>query len=420
MIAEPTAPSTAFATAQEEVDKACAALHLHDSMRCVLREVKRELTVHFPVEFDDGSFAVFTGYRVQHNHARGPSKGGIRYAPGVSLDDVRALAMFMTWKAAVVELPFGGAKGAVVCDPRSLSVAELERLTRRYTTEISILLGPDRDVPAPDLGTSPQVMAWMMDTLSMHAGHSVPASVTGKPKPIGGSEGRVGAPGRGLSVVTVHALHDRRLPVEGATVAVQGAGQVGSECARSLAASGMRVVAISDSAGGVHNPGGLDVAELQHRVLEGARVAETGLGDVVSNAELLALDVDVLVPAAVESTIHSGNASTIRARVVAEGANAAVTSEGARNLLERDVLIVPDILANAGGVVVSYFEWVQDLQAFFWEAGEVDRRLQRIMIRAYETVRDVASLHECSLRDAAYRVAVAKVAEATEVRGIYP
>ena len=420
MITRPVSASSAFDTAQEEVDTACAALHIPDSMRCVLREVKRELTVHFPVEFDDGSFAVFTGYRVQHNHARGPSKGGIRYHPGVSLDDVRALAMFMTWKAAVVDLPFGGAKGAVVCEPRSLSTAELERLTRRYTTEISILLGADRDIPAPDLGTTPQVMAWMMDTLSMHAGHSVPASVTGKPKAIGGSEGRGGAPGRGLSVVTVHALHDRRLPVEGATVAIQGAGKVGAESARSLTASGMRVVAVSDSAGGVHNPAGVDITELQRRMAEGARVAETGLGDVISNAELLALDVDVLVPAATESTIHAGNSATLRARVVAEGANAPVTSEAARDLADRDILIIPDILANAGGVVVSYFEWVQDLQAFFWEAGEVDRRLQRIMVRSYESVRDLAALHECSLREAAYRIAVAKVAEATEVRGIYP
>ncbi len=420
MIADSASPGTAFATAQAVVDEACAALHIPDGQRCVLREVKRELTVHFPVEFDDGTFAVFTGYRIQHNHARGPSKGGIRYHPTVSIDDVRALAMLMTWKAAVVDLPFGGAKGAVVCDPRTLSVTELERLTRRYTTEISILLGPDRDIPAPDLGTTPQVMAWMMDTLSMHAGHSVPASVTGKPRPIGGSEGRAGAPGRGLSVVTVHALHDRRLPVEGATVAIQGVGKVGSECARSLTASGLRIVAVSDSAGGIHNPGGLDIAELERRLADGARAAETGLGDVISNAELLALDVDVLVPAAVESTINSANAGTVRARLIAEGANAAITTDAVRQLSERDALIVPDILANAGGVVVSYFEWVQDLQAFFWEAGEVDRRLQRIMVRAYEAVRDMATHHECTLREAAYRLAVAKVAEATEVRGIYP
>jgi glutamate dehydrogenase (NAD(P)+) len=413
-------PSTAFATAQAEVDAACTALHLSDSMRCVLREVKRELTVHFPVEFDDGSFAVYTGYRVQHNHARGPSKGGVRYHPHVSLDDVRALAMAMTWKAAVVNLPFGGAKGAVVCDPRTLSIHELERMTRRFTTEISILLGPERDIPAPDLGTTPQIMAWMMDTLSMHAGYSIPASVTGKPKPIGGSEGRQGAPGRGLAVVTVHTLHDHRSPVEGATVAVQGYGKVGSECARSLAGSGMRVVAVSDSAGGVHNDSGVDLELLTRSIVDGGRVSTSGLGDVISNAELLSLDVDVLVPAAVESTIHRGNAATVRARFIAEGANAPVTTEAAGELTDRGTVIIPDILANAGGVVVSYFEWVQDLQAFFWEAGEVERRLQKIMVHAYETVRDVATAEECTLRDAAYRVAVAKVAEATEVRGIYP
>jgi glutamate dehydrogenase (NAD(P)+) len=420
VIAEAGTPSTAFATAQADVDSACEALHIPDSMRCVLREVKRELTVHFPVEFDDGSFAVFTGYRVQHNHARGPSKGGMRYHPHVTLDDVRALAMFMTWKAAVVDLPFGGAKGAVVCDPRTLSISELERMTRRFTTELSILLGPERDIPAPDLGTTPQIMAWMMDTLSMHAGYSIPASVTGKPKPIGGSEGRVAAPGRGLAVVTIHCLHDRRMPIEGATVAVQGFGKVGSQCARSLADSGMRIVAVSDSSGGVHNESGLDLDLLSRRLAEGARVSSSGVGEVISNAELLALDVDVLVPAAVESTIHRGNAATVRARVIAEGANAPLTTDAARQLADRGVVMIPDIVANAGGVVVSYFEWVQDLQAFFWEAGEVERRLQKIMVHAYETVRDVATVHECSLRDAAYRVAVAKVAEATEVRGIYP
>ncbi|HET9051122.1 MAG TPA: Glu/Leu/Phe/Val dehydrogenase [Candidatus Dormibacteraeota bacterium] len=411
---------SAFARAQADVDAACEALHLSDGLRTVLREVRRELTVHFPVEFDDGSFAVFTGYRAQHNHARGPSKGGVRFHPRVTLDDVRALAMGMTWKAAVVDLPFGGAKGAVVCDPRTLAVAELERLTRRYTTEISILLGPERDIPAPDLGTTPQIMAWMMDTLSMHAGYSVPAAVTGKPRPIGGSEGRGSAPGRGLAVVTVHALRDARLPVDGATVAVQGFGKVASECARSLAASGMRVVAASDSMGGVYNGGGLDLDALARVVSEGGRVATSGLGDVITNADLVGLDVDVLVPAAVQSTISAANAGGVRARLVAEGANAAVTSEAASALALRGVVVVPDILANAGGLVVSYFEWVQDLQAYFWEAGEVDSRLRRVMVRAYETVRDVARVSECTLHDAAYRIAVAKVAEATEVRGIYP
>ena len=415
-----TGSMSAFATAQRLVDDAAEALGLEDSQRCVLREVKRELVVHFPVELDDGSFEVFTGFRVQHNIARGPAKGGVRYQATMTLDDARALAMFMTWKAAVVDLPFGGAKGGVVCDPRRLSVSELERLTRRFTTEISLLLGVERDIPAPDLGTTPQVMAWMMDTLSMHAGYSVPASVTGKPIDIGGSEGRLSAPGRGLAVVTHQALRDRGIEAEGATVAIQGFGQVGGQCARILTQNGLRVVAISDSTGGVHREGGVDVyAAISHRD-HGGRIADSPLGDHITNAELLELDVDVLVPAAVESQIHTGNAGRVRARVIAEGANAPLTPEADRELAERGVLIIPDIVANAGGLVVSYFEWVQDLQAYFWGAAEVDAKLEHVMNRSYETVREEAQRERLSLREAAYRIAVAKVARATAVRGIYP
>ena len=414
------APLSAFQTAQREVDAASEALHLEDPMRLVLREVKRELVVHFPVEFDDGSFSVFTGFRVQHNIARGPAKGGIRYHPAMTLDDARALAMFMTWKSAVVDLPFGGAKGGVVCDPRQLSAAELERLTRRFTTEISILIGPERDIPAPDLGTTPQVMAWMMDTLSMHAGYSVPAAVTGKPIEIGGSEGRLSAPGRGLAAVTMLAMRDLRLSPASSTAAVQGYGQVGSQVARSLREKGIRVVAVTDSGGGVYNGAGLDLATLSQHAAHGGRIAESGCGDVISNDDLIGLDVDVLVPAALESQIHAGNAGRVRARVVAEGANAPVTPDADAVLTAAGITVIPDILASAGGVVVSYFEWVQDLQAFFWPGGEVDRRLETIMTRSYESVRSLATDHEVTLRAAAYRIAVAKVAQATHVRGIYP
>jgi glutamate dehydrogenase (NAD(P)+) len=414
------ATGSAMATAQHEVDVACLALGIDDAMRCMLREVKRELVVHFPVQFDDGSFQVFTGFRVQHNDARGPCKGGMRFSPSMTIDDCRALAMYMTWKSAVVDLPFGGAKGGVVCDPRSLSHTELERLTRRFTTELSILLGPEKDVPAPDLGTNAQIMAWMMDTLSMHAGYSIPASVTGKPLEIGGSRGRHAAPGRGLAIVTLELMRDHRISAEGATVAIQGFGQVGAECARALSESGMRVVAVSNSAGGVHDARGLDVTELRARAGAGERLEATGIGDRLTNEELLALDVDVLVPAAIESQLHAGNANAVRARIIAEGANGPVTPEADSMLRERGVIIVPDILANAGGVVVSYFEWVQDLQAYFWPAGEVENRLDTVMQSAYQRVREYSRYQEISLRDAAYRIAVAAVAQATKVRGIYP
>ena len=420
MTLSPAGGDTAYATAQRRFDEAAEALGLDESLRAVLREVKRELVVHFPVELDDGSFEVFTGFRVQHNIARGPAKGGLRYHPATTLDDIRALATFMTWKAAVVDLPFGGAKGGVICDPRALSSTELERLTRRFTTEISILLGPEKDIPAPDLGTTPQVMAWIMDTLSMHAGYSVPAAVTGKPLPIGGTEGRAEAPGRGLAEVTIRAMRDSGVRVAGATAAVQGYGSVGAACAHQLASHGLRVVAVSDSRGAVHDGLGVDLEALDRARAGGASVRDSGCGDPIGNADLLEMDVDVLVPAALESQLHAGNVDRIRARVVAEGANAAVTPDADIALQARGVLVVPDILANAGGLVVSYFEWVQDLQAFFWEAGEVTRRLDAVMERAYREVHDRAAAEGVSLRDAAYRSAVVKVAEATVARGIYP
>ena len=416
----PDPPSATLAIALHHFEHAADQLGLDASVTSILRQIKRELVVHFPVEMDDGSFRVFTGFRVQHNIARGPAKGGLRYHPAMTLADARALAMYMTWKTAVVDLPFGGAKGGVIVDPKALSVSERERLTRRVTTEISLLIGPDRDIPAPDLGTGPQEMAWMMDTLSMHAGYSVPASVTGKPTVIGGSEGRHAAVGRGLTILAVQSLRDAGIDPTGATVAVQGFGQVGSTSAQLLAAAGLRVVAVSDSSGGAYRDGGLDVAALQTFKSEGGSIGEYGGVDAITDDELFALDVDLLVPAAMEVQITARNAPSVRARIVAEAANAALDIEADADLSGRGIVIVPDILANAGGVVVSYFEWAQDLQQFFWASGETNSRLKEVMVRGFEAVRATAREHNVTLREAAYQIAVAKVAEATAVRGIYP
>jgi glutamate dehydrogenase (NAD(P)+) len=411
---------SALSIAQRQFDATADAIGLDDSLRAVLREVKRELVVHFPVEMDDGSFEVFTGFRVQHNIARGPAKGGLRYHPAMTLDDARALAMYMTWKTAVADVPFGGAKGGVVCDPHSLSLSELERLTRRFTTEISLIVGPDRDIPAPDLGTGPQVMAWIMDTLSMHAGFSVPASVTGKPQAIGGSEGRFTGPGRGLTIVTVLAMRDAGMDPSGATVAIQGFGKVGGVSAELLTAEGMRVVAVSDSTCGLYRAEGLDLTALRHLKEEGGHFIDYDGAEQIAGEDVLTLDVDLLVPAALEAQVGQRNAGKVRAKVVAEGANAPLTTEADAELSARGVLILPDILVNAGGVVVSYFEWVQDIQSYFWGSGEVISRLREVMTRSYQQVKGEAQEHEISLRDAAFRIAVGKVAEATRVRGIYP
>jgi len=411
---------SALSIAQRQFDATADAIGLDDSLRAVLREVKRELVVHFPVEMDDGSFRVFTGFRVQHNIARGPAKGGLRFHPSMTLDDARALAMYMTWKTAVADVPFGGAKGGVVCDPHELSLTELERLTRRFTTEISLIVGPDRDIPAPDLGTGPQVMAWIMDTLSMHAGFSVPASVTGKPQSIGGSEGRFTGPGRGVTFVTVLAMRDAGMDPSGARVAIQGFGKVGGVCAELLSGEGMTVVAVSDSTCGLYRADGLDLTALRHLKEEGGHFVDYGGAEQIARDEVLTLDVDVLVPAALEAQISERNADRVQAKVIAEGANAPLTIEADASLNARGVLILPDILANAGGVVVSYFEWVQDIQAYFWGSGEVNSRLREVMTRSYQQVRSEAQTHGITLRDAAFRIAVTKVAEATRVRGIYP
>jgi glutamate dehydrogenase (NAD(P)+) len=411
---------SAFAIAQRRFDTAADVLGLSDNTRRLLREVKRELTVHFPVMHDDGTVHLYTGFRVQHNINRGPAKGGIRYSADVSLDLVKALAMLMTWKCAVVGIPYGGAKGAVIVDPRQLSSSELEHLTRRYATEIALLIGPEKDIPAPDLGTDPQIMAWIMDTISMHAGHSVTASVTGKPVDVGGSEGRMEAAGRGLTYLTLEALKYLHAGEETPTVAVQGFGKVGTSTARLLQEAGLRVVAVSDSKGGVFNPKGLDLEALnEHRKFRGG-VSGFKKADDISGEELIGLPVTVLVPAAAEQLITEANADRIRARLITEAANAAISPGADAILNERDVFVVPDILANSGGVVVSYFEWVQDLQAFFWEEEEINTKLHHVVTRAFYEVLHTSVNKRIDMRTAAYVLAVQRVANATTVRGIYP
>lgn len=409
-----------FEMALAQYDRAVKHLTLKRGIEAYLRTPKRELTVNFPVKMDDGSVRIFTGYRVHHSTARGPSKGGIRYHPEVTLDEVRALAMWMTWKCAVMNLPYGGAKGGVVCDPKTLSAQELENLTRRYATEISLLISPEGDIPAPDVGTNPQVMAWIMDTYSMHRGYSVPAVVTGKPVPVGGSLGRAEATGRGVSIVAREALGRLGRPVAGARVVVQGYGNVGQVSARLLHAAGARVVAVSDSSGGTYNPRGLDPAALERHKQGGGRLVDFPGGEPIDNATLLTTECDVLIPAALEQQITAANAERIRARLIVEGANGPTTPEADEILAARGITVVPDIVANAGGVTVSYFEWVQDLQAFFWSEEEINERLERLMVRAFHDVVAVAEARRVDLRLAALIRAVERVAEAIMILGIYP
>jgi glutamate dehydrogenase (NAD(P)+) len=413
-------PGSAWGVAQARFDAAADVIGLKDDVRKILREPKRELTVHFPVRLDDSSVRLFTGYRVQHNISRGPAKGGLRYAPDVDLETIKALAMLMTWKCAVVGIPYGGAKGGVRVDPKAVSLTELEHLTRRYTTEIALLIGPERDIPAPDLGTTPQVMAWIMDTMSMHQGHSVTASVTGKPVDVGGSEGRIDAAGRGVTYLTLEALKYLHMGEETPTVAVQGYGQVGRSTARMLHEAGLRVVAVSDSRGGVFNPKGLDLSALaEHRDFRGG-VSGFKKADDISGDELLGLPVTVLVPAAVEGQITERNAGRVRASLITEAANAAILPGADAILQEQGAFVVPDILASSGGVIVSYFEWVQDLQAFFWEEEEINTKLHHVITRAFYEVLHYSVNKRMNMRTAAYALAVRRVADANEVRGIYP
>jgi glutamate dehydrogenase (NAD(P)+) len=412
--------SEALGTALAQFDAAADRLSLDDGIRAMLRACKRELSVHFPVQMDDGSIRVFTGYRVQHNLARGPAKGGLRYNPNVDLDEIRALAMWMTWKSAVVNLPYGGAKGGVVVDPRSLSLGELENLTRRYATEVTIVIGPNEDIPAPDMGTDGQIMAWIMDTISMHRGYTTAGVVTGKPVSVGGTLGRQEATGRGLQYIIEEVAREHGVTLEGATVAVQGFGNVGAVTANLLSRLGAKVVAVSDQSAGLYNGAGLKIDSLLAYQKDRAPLATAHGGDVITNAELLTLDVDFLIPAALEGQITTVNAADVRARFVVEGANGPITPEGDGILADKGVTVVPDILANAGGVIVSYFEWVQDLQFYFWEESEVNERLHRVITRAYRDVAATAKEHTISLREAAMVLAVGRVVEAATIRGIYP
>jgi glutamate dehydrogenase (NAD(P)+) len=409
-----------FEIAREQLRRVAEVFAIDQRLVNVLQECKKAVVVSVPVTMDDGSIHAFAGYRVTHNIARGPSKGGIRYHPDVTLDEVKALAMWMTWKCALMNIPFGGAKGGVVCDPKKLSRGELERLTRRYTTEIINEIGPEKDIPAPDVGTDPTVMAWIFDTYSMNKGHSVLGVVTGKPLNVGGSLGRLEATARGALYTIQEAARKRDLRLEGLRVAVQGFGNVGSYLAKFLAEQGSTVIAISDSSSGLYNPSGIDVpAALAHKqetgTLRGLRGAEE-----ITNEELLLLECDVLAPCALEQVITSENADRVKAKIVCEGANGPVTPSADEILEDRGVLILPDILANAGGVVVSYFEWVQGLQEYFWKEPEVNSKLRDITTRAFNETWHVYEERETTMRSAAYGVAVGRVAEATVTRGLYP
>ena len=408
-----------FEAMMSRFDRAAELLDLEPGIYKVLRHPEKQIIVSVPVQHDNGDVEVYTGYRVLYNTSRGPAKGGIRFDMQVTLEEVKALAAWMTWKCAVVNIPFGGAKGGVVCDPLKMSVSELERLTRRYTAGIIHTLGPDSDVPAPDVNTNERVMAWVMDTYSMHVRHTVTAVVTGKPVEMGGSLGRREATGRGCMLVTKEALRHLGMDVKGTTIAVQGFGNVGSVAAQLFEREGCRIVAIGDRSGAIYNKNGVPVDEAiayvkKHRSLEGYTN-----GDHITNDDLLTLDVDVLVPAALENVIRSKNAHKIRAKIVCEGANGPTTAAADSILEEKGVFVVPDILANAGGVTVSYFEWVQDRGGYFWAEDVVNDRLREIMTRSFSDVLTLAKQHKVSMRTAAYMLAISRVATVHKLRGIY-
>jgi glutamate dehydrogenase (NAD(P)+) len=409
-----------FEMVQQRIEDICERIGTCEACHLRLKECQRELTVHFPVKMDNGHVKVFTGYRIEHNITRGPGKGGIRYHPDVTLDETKALAAWMTFKAAVVNIPYGGAKGSVACDPKVLSLDELERLTRRYTSEIMLVIGPEKDIPAPDVGTNAQVMAWIMDTYSMNVGYSVLGVVTGKPLSIGGSKGRFEATGRGCAITARLAAEHLGISLDGATVAVQGFGNVGSVAAILLAKECCRIIAVGDSKGGIYNSKGLDIGDvLRHKKATGSVV---GLKDseAITNAELWELQCDILVPAALENEICAANAGAIKARMIIEGANGPTTLEADKILYDNGKFIIPDILANAGGVVVSYFEWVQGLQSFFWSEYEVNRQLKMVMENAFHEVLEVSEHEKVDMRNAAYMLAIRRIEEAMMARGIYP
>ncbi|HEY6328127.1 MAG TPA: Glu/Leu/Phe/Val dehydrogenase [Blastocatellia bacterium] len=408
-----------FESMMQRFDEAATLLNLDPNIYKILRWPNREITLYIPVLMDDGNYQVFTGYRVQHNFARGPAKGGIRYSPDVSLDEVRALAAWMTWKCAVVNIPFGGAKGGIICDPRQMSPAELERLTRRYTAELLDFIGPERDVPAPDMNTNEQVMAWMMDTYSMHARHTVTAVVTGKPVEIGGSRGRREATGRGLLIVCNEACKRFKLIPNETRVVIQGSGNVGGVASTLMNAEGYKIVGVGDITGALYNPNGLDVPGVLGYLKENRTVEGYAEADHISNDELLELECDILMPAATENQITSHNASRIKCKVLAEGANGPTTAEADDIIFENNIFVIPDILANAGGVTVSYFEWVQDRMGFFWTEAVVNTRLADIMTNSFESVVDFADKFKVNTRLASYMVAIDRVAYDTRLRGIY-
>jgi glutamate dehydrogenase (NAD(P)+) len=409
-----------FRIAQIQFDMAAEYLKLDPGLRQILRTPKRVMEVSVPVKMDNGQTKVFTGFRVQHNVSRGPAKGGLRYHPNVTLDEVKALAAWMTWKTATVNLPYGGAKGGIICDPKRMSKGELERMTRRYAAEIQPIIGPEVDIPAPDVHTDSQTMAWIMDTYAMSVGHAAPGVVTGKPVSIGGSEGRMDATGRGVLYVVEEACKLKKINLRGASVAIQGFGNVGSAVARLFAEKKAKIVAISDSRGGVHNPRGIDpLRALRYKERSGTVVGMPGASRM-SNDELLTLKCDILVPAALENVITLHNADQIKAKIVAEASNGPTTPHADEILSRKGVFVIPDILANAGGVTVSYFEWAQDLQGFFWQVQEVNSKLEFVMRRAFNDVHESMRKFHVYPRAAAYILAVGRVADATLVRGLFP
>lgn len=408
-----------FEAMMSRFDKAAELLDLEPGLYKVLRQAEKQVIVSIPVMMDNGELSVYEGYRVQYNTSRGPAKGGIRFDPQVTLEEVKALAAWMTWKCAVVNIPFGGSKGGVICDPLAMSASELERLTRRYTSAIINMLGPDSDVPAPDVNTNERVMAWVMDTYSMHVGHTTTAVVTGKPVELGGSLGRREATGRGCMIVTKQALEHLGMPLKGTTIAIQGFGNVGSVAARLLAREGCKIVAIGDRTTSLYNANGIDVDDAiahvaKHRSLDGY-----GKGDTLSGSDLLTLDVDVVLPAALENVITTKNAGDIRARIICEGANGPTTAAADSILDEKGIFVIPDILANAGGVTVSYFEWVQDRGGYFWTEDLVNERLEAIMRRSFQDLLDLSKQHRVNMRTAAYMLAISRVATVHRLRGIY-
>jgi glutamate dehydrogenase (NAD(P)+) len=409
-----------FRIAQIQFDMAAEYLKLDQGLRQILRTPKRVMEVSVPVKMDNGQTKVFTGFRVQHNVSRGPAKGGLRYHPNVTLDEVKALAAWMTWKTATVNLPYGGAKGGIICDPKRMSKGELERMTRRYAAEIQPIIGPEVDIPAPDVYTDAQTMAWIMDTYAMTVGHAAPGVVTGKPVSIGGSEGRTDATGRGVLFVVEEACKVKKINLRGASVAIQGFGNVGSAVARLFMEKKAKIIAISDSRGGVHNPRGIDpLRAMRYKERSGTVVGMPGASRI-SNDELLALKCDILVPAALENVITLHNADQIKAKIVAEAGNGPTTPHADEILSRKGIFVIPDILANAGGVTVSYFEWAQDLQGFFWQVAEVNSKLEFVMRRAFNDVHETMRKFHVYPRAAAYILAVGRVADATLVRGLFP